>query len=511
MNKVSIATKPLVYSTFRYINNTPWNALAEYIDNSLQSFNAHKDVLSKINHGGKVRIDINIDSESIVITDNAWGIEAANYQRAFELANIPLDATGLSEFGMGMKVSSIWFSNVWKVETCAYGECVKKTVVFDLNKVVENQETDLRVQEEPAGNTEHYTVITLTQLSQNRPKQLSAIKKHLSSTYVKFIRDGVLDLVINGELMTMPEPKILHSQYYSKVNGTIQKVGEPVLWREEINFAPQGSKYKVTGFIGVLEKMSTSSENGFLIFRRGRAIGHSGDDKYRPQVLCGQVGSPQYKRIFGELSVEGFEVSFQKNSFQEDEAFTGFIADLAEDLKSKIKRHLIKDLFGQAQNFVKDKSVVETKKLARKLITTIAKSLTEPIVVPQEQPSTTLFDTTPEAVAPAAEVPNDIKEAAQLELPITPIQIEGKTYRLKLQTIADGAKTGLYHYTELEDGTILAQINMTNKFFDMFEASEEELERIMYFIKILLITEISVNHSKGTLFRTTFNKYFGAI
>ena len=108
-------------------------------------------------------------------------------------------------------------------------------------------------------------------------------------------------------------------------------------------------------------------------------------------------------------------------------------------------------------------------------------------------------------------MPNDIKEAAQLELPITPIQIEGKTYRLKLQTIADGAKTGLYHYTELEDGTILAQINMTNKFFDMFEASEEELERIMYFIKILLITEISVNHSKGTLFRTTFNKYFGAI
>ena len=107
MSKVSIATKPLVYSTFRYINNTPWNALAEYIDNSLQSFNTHKDVLSKINHGGKVRIDINIDNESIVIIDNAWGIEADNYQRAFELANIPLDATGLSEFGMGMKVSSI--------------------------------------------------------------------------------------------------------------------------------------------------------------------------------------------------------------------------------------------------------------------------------------------------------------------------------------------------------------------------------------------------------------------
>lgn len=507
MSKVSIATKPLVYSTFRYINNTPWNALAEYIDNSLQSFNAHKDVLSKINHNGKVRVEINIDNESIVITDNAWGIEEENYQRAFELANIPLDASGLSEFGMGMKVSSIWFSNVWKVETCAYGESIKKTVIFDLNKVVDNQETDLNVIEEKAGESEHYTVITLSHLSQNRPKQLSAIKKHLSSTYVKFIRDGVLELVINGELMTMPEPKILLSQYYSKVNGAIQKVGEPVLWREEINFAPLGSKYRVTGFIGVLEKMSTSSENGFLIFRRGRAIGHSGDDKYRPQVLCGQVGSPQYKRIFGELSVEGFEVSFQKNSFQEDEAFSGFIADLAEDLKLKIKRHLIKDVFGQAQNYVKDKTVVETKKLARKLITTITKSF----VTKQEQLSTTLFDSPSAAVDPVVEVPKEIKEAAQYESPVTSIQVEGKTYKLKLQTIAEGEKTGLYKYTELEDGTILAQINMTNRFFDMFEASEEELERIMYFIRILLITEISVNHSKGTLFRTKFNQYFGAL
>lgn len=30
-NKVSIATKPLVYSAFRYIENKVWNALAEYV------------------------------------------------------------------------------------------------------------------------------------------------------------------------------------------------------------------------------------------------------------------------------------------------------------------------------------------------------------------------------------------------------------------------------------------------------------------------------------------------
>lgn len=47
VNNVSIATRPLVYSAFRYINNKVWTALAEYIDNSLQSFLNHRDELEK--------------------------------------------------------------------------------------------------------------------------------------------------------------------------------------------------------------------------------------------------------------------------------------------------------------------------------------------------------------------------------------------------------------------------------------------------------------------------------
>lgn len=76
-NTVSIATKPLVYSTFRYISNKVWNALAEYIDNAIQSYIDHKDILSKINpDGGKLRvsIDIDFDKDVIVIEDNAFGI-----------------------------------------------------------------------------------------------------------------------------------------------------------------------------------------------------------------------------------------------------------------------------------------------------------------------------------------------------------------------------------------------------------------------------------------------------
>lgn len=510
MSKVSIATKPLVYSTFRYIANTAWNALAEYVDNSLQSFLAHKNVLKDINPQGKVRVEIQIGDDSIIITDNAWGIEAENYQRAFELANIPLDASGLSEFGMGMKVSSIWFSDVWTVETCAYGECAKKTVKFDIKEVVDNQETSLNVVEQPAASTEHYTRITLTKLSQNKPKQLAAVRRHLASTYTKFIRDGILELVINGELQTVPEPKILVAPYFKKVGGQIIKEGEPQTWRIDISFAPTGSKYKVSGFIGVLETMSTDKDNGFLLFRRGRAIGYSGEDKYRPQRLCGQVGSPQYKRIFGELSVDGFNVSFQKNAFQEDEDFAQFIEDLADDIKTKIRRGTYPDIFGQAANYIKDKTVSEAKKTAKKVVTTLAQELARPIVA-----KTNIADLDkPVKENPNVEVvvpPKEIQEAYNMEIPCNTV-IDGRTYKLLLRTKADGRKQGLYDLTKLPDGTIVSQINMSNKFFDDYEGDEEELKRIIYFIKVLITTEISIeNTTDGGVFRYRFNNYFGSI
>lgn len=158
-NKVSIATKPLVYSAFRYIENKVWNALAEYVDNAVQSFKDHIDILKNINPNGKLRVDINIDIEQdiITITDNAFGITNENYDRAFELANIPLDRKGLNEFGMGMKVSSIWLSDLWTVQTKAYGESEIKTLVFDIHEVTKNQEVELPIITEPANLSEHYT------------------------------------------------------------------------------------------------------------------------------------------------------------------------------------------------------------------------------------------------------------------------------------------------------------------------------------------------------------------
>ena len=218
MNKVSIATKPLVYSTFRYISNHVWHAIGEYVDNSIQSYLDHQEVLKEINPNNKLTVAINfdIDDDIITIRDNAFGIESSKFDRAFELANVPLDASGLNEFGMGMKVSSIWLSNYWSVETSAYGEPVKRTVVFDLDEVVDNEETELNVIEEPCDSELHYTIITLKQLSPNKPtrRQVGTIIKHLASIYTKFIREGILEIQVNDSVIADTKLKPLKAPYW---------------------------------------------------------------------------------------------------------------------------------------------------------------------------------------------------------------------------------------------------------------------------------------------------------
>ena len=159
INKVSIALKPNVYSTFRNLNNTVSNTLGEYVDNAVQSFLNHKTELFDLESNYKLRIEISVDWENrtILISDNAAGIDAVNYQRAFEPAHIPLDDTGLNEFGMGMKTASVWLANKWCVYTKALGEDVERFTEFDLQKVTTEEKEELVVIEKNAPANEHYT------------------------------------------------------------------------------------------------------------------------------------------------------------------------------------------------------------------------------------------------------------------------------------------------------------------------------------------------------------------
>jgi hypothetical protein len=110
------------------------------------------------------------------------------------------------------------------------------------------------------------------------------------------------------------------------------KDGPSKLWRKDIAF-DFGDGLSAHGFAALREPASTSRA-GFALFRRRRLIQGSGDEGYRPAYVFGQSNSYRYQRLFGELHLEGFEVSHTKDGFRWDENEQPFLELLREHLDS---------------------------------------------------------------------------------------------------------------------------------------------------------------------------------
>src|SRR6185437_15018469 len=121
LQKVNIRPGVGIMSVLRHLNYKPWFAMAEFVDNSLQSYLRKRKALHDLHgrsFGLKVEIELDRSDEfRIKIRDNAAGIATSEYSRAFRPAELPADRTGLAEFGMGMKSPACWFAPRWKVRT----------------------------------------------------------------------------------------------------------------------------------------------------------------------------------------------------------------------------------------------------------------------------------------------------------------------------------------------------------------------------------------------------------
>jgi len=330
-NKVNIRPNVSMLSVLKFLEYETWFALAEYVDNAIQSYQNNEKKLKQL-HGDDFQLEVIIeinDSESkIIIRDNAGGIEETNYARAFRAAEIPKDTKGLSEFGMGMKSASCWFSDLWSVRTTALGESFEKTVKFDMNEIVEDKIEELEYTTKLVDEKHHYTIIELLNVNKMpRRKGLGKVKSHLASIYREFIRKGVLRLVVDNTTLEFLEPKILVAPKYDEPDG------EQIEWKREIDFDVEDG-LRVKGFVAIREKGSTA-EAGFALFRRGRVIEGSFDNGFRPEFIFGAPNSFRFQRVFGELHLEGFDVSFTKKGIQWDDNLDVFLKCLRDELSTE--------------------------------------------------------------------------------------------------------------------------------------------------------------------------------
>lgn len=329
LHTVDIRPGVSILSVLRHLNYRPWFAMAEFVDNSLESFMRHQEEIQPL-EGPKYRLTVAIeydprDGGQLTIRDNAAGIYESEYQRAFRPAEIPPDRSGFAEFGMGMKSAACWFARNWTVRTKALGEPVERAVSFDISKIVQDRIEELTIHSKPARENAHFTEIALQGLHKPlHPRTLAKIKEHLASIYRVFIREDVLKLTFDGEALAYTEPPALKAPYYKKPHD------ESVLWRKDINF-DFGQGQRAWGFAALRATASTTLA-GFALFRRKRLIQGSADEGYRPEAVFGHTNSYRYQRLFGELHLEGFEVSHTKDGFRWEEHEEVFLSLLKEHL-----------------------------------------------------------------------------------------------------------------------------------------------------------------------------------
>lgn len=500
IESINIRPGVSILSVLKHLNYKPWFALAEFVDNAVQSYLEHKSELEKLEGSGyKLRVSIEIDpSENgkITIRDNAAGIFEKEYARAFRPAAVPLDRSGLNEFGMGMKSAACWFAEMFVVRTGALGETVAREVTFDVNKIISDSLEELSIKSEPKEVNIHYTSIVLSKL--HRPlaaKTITKIREHLSGIYREFARQGVLELTFNGELLTYEEPKVLSAPFYKNESGS------PIVWKKEIDF-DLGGGLRASGFAAIRETASLSCA-GFALFRRNRVIQGSGDEGYRPEYIFKKANSFTYQRLFGELHLEGFEVSHTKDGFRWEDNEEAFLELLEEHLDSEPM-----PLLKQAEGYRVNPKPSELKRAAEAATKHTAD------VIKQEMPQVieAQLATPPDNSSP----PTVLSKSIQASKRTIDLEINNNPWQITLELSVDPA---IEEWVDISNKPSLSggvwqvgiRLSLIHPFMTQFSGSDpEKMEIILRLATAIVLAEITAIQSGvrgASTIRRNINQY----
>lgn len=472
---VPIRPEVAMYGVLRNLNYKPWYALAEFVDNAIQSWLQHEMAL-KSNRGQGYRLEIKIvldkENNRIIIRDNAAGIAVEDFPRAFKPAQLPADRSGLSEFGMGMKSAACWFCDSWTVRTCALGQGYVRTIIFDIPEIIASNTEKLTVLSDKVTPNEHFTEIVLNKVHQFPvTKTISKIKEHLSSIYRDFIRSGKMSLQFSGEVLSFEEPKILLAPDFRNTLST------PILWKKKIDFALSDGK-KITGFVAIRERGSTSHA-GFSLFRRRRLIIGSADDPYRPIEIFGKNNSFLSQRLFGEINLDDVSVSHTKDGFQ----WGIFEEEFLDRLKLEINKAPLR-LLDQASEYRVNpprEKIILSATAATERTAAVVEAHAPPVV---EKQSTAVV------LEPVLEVPKVLTpvEALTSSRKIR-LVLNKQEWNITIETIFDHAVGDWISYSKREiapfDGrsrSIDIRVNLAHPFVTKFIGAQQE--NVEIFIRI---------------------------
>ena len=327
--KVDVSPEMRIYRILQHLNYNLETAYAEFIDNSIQSFIEQRDQIKGYQGESspklKITIEVSTSKKQIVIKDNAGGILRQDMDRALKLG-IDLgtvhSSDSLSVYGIGMKSSAIWFSDDWSIRTSAIGVDEKLDFKFNLNELLEKNQTEADVIPSAAGNGEHYTEIVLRNHIRNETAEhyQDTIIPFIEETFFKFNNFATIEFYYDDVLLKANKKNLLTSipelLVYPTVNGDgLINSNALIKWYLKLDFKYKGRS--VNGFI-VIRKKGKYGQPGIRLLRNNRVIEGTSISPNYPHSLLKSKNKFTAQRVYGELHLDDFPVDFMKTNFNEN-------------------------------------------------------------------------------------------------------------------------------------------------------------------------------------------------
>lgn len=305
---ISIGTS--IYDTLRKTNRKNERLIAEFIDNSLQSFLDHEDELTNRPNSDKCKVQITWDNNEIVILDNSYGMNEEEFCRALKLnAENPRknEENRLSKYGMGLKDAWIHLGDICEIESSALNETALRSVKIDMNWLKEKNpnKISVNIDYDSENLNKHYTKIVIKKLlNKLTAHKANSLKYKLAKIYQRYIDNDKLEIIFNGEKLKYIKSDLLKIE-----------TGGSYRWEISDEFSVGDKRVKFNGWLGVLET-GKQEITGLSIFQAQRAVAIN----FKPTELFGQGNTFLSSRGIGEIdfSDKDIPLSYNKESFAVD-------------------------------------------------------------------------------------------------------------------------------------------------------------------------------------------------
>lgn len=498
--KINIRPTTGVYATYINIKYDPWTAIAEFVDNSTQSYYDSITRLKETKYWKGLNVEIiyeksTVEGDKIVIRDNAYGMNFNDFQRAIVLDSPPKKASR-SEFGMGLKTAACWFGANWSVESTELGSNIKYYASVDVQALRKYKSEEIEVKEIDCNPKEHGTVITIWNLNRTiTGRQIGKTKDQLRGMYRVDLRKGDIVISYNGENLLYEEPNVLKEDL---PDGT-QKI-----WKKKIDFTIPFKEEVLTveGFVAIRETASTSAA-GFALLRRGRVIIGGYENAYRPEEIFDKPNSFVYQRLFGELNMDNWPVTQTKDAFDwysglEDELIEK-LNEACSDYKKKAREYRV----GKKVSLdTTTTSLLDTFTNAGVISNVGTESIDE---AEEQQPphNNENFEIENNKKKEDAFLGNEEESNNQKLNDIIidgsngkkiTFDMEGQTYVFKLILLKDDPQKNWLNITRILENEYQIDWNIRHEFFKPFIDEPDFLSVLEQFVFAIALTEIEVLH-----------------